>query len=153
MLTADCAPVLFLDAKARIIGAAHAGWKGAFGGVLQNTVAAMSDLGAERNSIIAAIGPCIRQPSYEVGHDFLAPFLEQSPSNQDYFSPAAKHGHFLFDLAGYVRHQIVSAGVERVFDIQRDTFAEPENFFSYRRATLAGESDYGRELSALVLKG
>ncbi|HYD67865.1 peptidoglycan editing factor PgeF [Azospirillum sp.] len=152
ILTADCAPVLFADSKARVIGAAHAGWKGAKGGVLEATVDRMVELGAKRERIVAAIGPCIAQRSYEVGPEFPAPFLEESAENRDFFAPARKEGHFLFDLGGYVAQRLALYGVEMVQRCPNDTVAEEDRFFSYRRACLRGEKDYGRGLSAIVLQ-
>lgn len=153
ILTADCAPVLFADSKARVIGAAHAGWKGAKGGVLEATVARMVELGAKPGRIVACIGPCIAQRSYEVGPEFPTPFLEEDARNRDYFAPARRDGHFLFDLAAYVTRRLGDAGVEVVQRCPNDTVAEEDRFFSYRRSCLRGEPDYGRGLSAIVLQG
>ena len=150
ILTADCAPVLFADMEARVIGAAHAGWRGAFGGVLEATIGAMSALGASPDRIVAAVGPCIAQRSYEVGPEFPAPFLAQDSANQRYFVAAPRTGHFLFDLRGYVGGRLRRAGVGRIAVVENDTLSEPA-FFSYRRACLSGERDYGRALSAIVL--
>jgi len=130
ILTADCAPVLLADAEARIIGAAHAGWRGAVSGVLDATVAAMIRLGAAPTRIAAAIGPCIEQPSYEVAPEFPAPFLAEDASNAAFFLPAARAGHFLFDLPGYVARRLAQLGVARVARTGGDTAAEPERFFS-----------------------
>ena len=152
ILTADCAPVLFADAKAKVIGAAHAGWKGAKGGVLEATINAMVELGAKPSRIVAAIGPCIAQRSYEVGPEFPAPFFEEDPRNRDYFAPARKPEHFLFDLPGYVTRRLGDAGVEVVQRCPNDTVVEEDRFFSYRRSCLRGEPDYGRGLSAIVLQ-
>lgn len=151
ILTADCAPVLFADPKARVIGAAHAGWKGAKSGVLEATIAAMAALGARSNRIVAAIGPCIAQRSYEVGPEFPVPFLDENPDLRDFFAPARRPGHFLFDLGGYVSRRLVDAGVAQVQRCPNDTRAEEDRFFSYRRACLRGEKDYGRGLSAITL--
>lgn len=151
ILTADCAPVLFADPKARVIGAAHSGWKGAIGGVLEATVAAMVELGAKPETMIAAVGPCIAQRSYEVGPEFPAPFLKLREQNRDFFAPARRPGHFLFDLGGYVSRRLVDAGVGTVQRCPNDTLAEEDRFFSYRRACLRGEKDYGRGLSAIAL--
>ena len=152
ILTADCAPVLMADAKGRAIGAAHAGWRGALNGVLEATIDAMIGLGAVREAIVAGVGPTIGQRSYEVGPEFPAPFLEQSESNGDLFYPARREGHFLFDLRGYIARRLGRAGVERVQLLPCDTCAEENRFFSYRRACLRGESDYGRGLSAIYLE-
>lgn len=152
ILTADCAPVLFADSKARVIGAAHSGWKGARAGVLEATVARMVELGAKPGRIVACIGPCIAQRSYEVGPEFPAPFHEEDERNRDYFAPARKPGHFLFDLAAYVTRRLGDAGVTVIQRCPNDTVAEEDRFFSYRRSCLRGEPDYGRGLSAIVLQ-
>jgi YfiH family protein len=148
---ADCGPVLFADAGARVIGAAHAGWKGAFTGVLENTVAAMEGLGASRARIVAVLGPSISGPNYEVGPEFVARFVEQNAANERYFTPSGKAGHALFDLNGYTVDRLRRAGV--IADcIHRCTYAEEDLFFSYRRTTHRGEPDYGRQISAIVLE-
>jgi polyphenol oxidase len=151
ILAADCAPVLLHDPVARVIGAAHAGWRGALGGVIEATVARMAALGAELRHIRAGIGPCIGSSSYEVGPEFPRLFLAEDPAAAAYFAPAQRAGHFLFDLAGYVAHRLGQAGVELVQRTAHDTAAEEERFFSYRRACLRGETAYGRGLSAIVL--
>jgi YfiH family protein len=153
ILTADCAPVLLADAKAGVIGAAHAGWKGARGGVLEATVARMTELGAKVSNIVAAIGPCIAQRSYEVGPEFPVGFLEEDPRNRDYFAPSRRDGHFLFDLPAYVTRRLGDAGVQVIQRCPNDTAAEEDRFYSYRRACQRGEKDYGRCLSAIVLQG
>ncbi|WP_366552937.1 peptidoglycan editing factor PgeF [Aquibaculum sediminis] len=150
ILTADCAPVLLADAQAGVIGAAHAGWKGAVGGVLEATVDAMEALGARRDAIIAGIGPCIAQRSYEVGPDFPAPFLAQGEENRDLFRPGAGD-RLHFDLKDYVARRLHRAGLRQVQPLPCDTCSEEERFFSYRRACLRGEPDYGRQLSAIAL--
>jgi YfiH family protein len=151
ILTADCAPVLFADAEARIIGAAHAGWRGALGGVLEATVAAMRKLGADPRRIRAGIGPCIAQASYEVGPEFPTPFLAETAANAAFFRPAARAGHFLFDLAGYAAERLRRLGIGHIEHTGGDTAAEDARFFSYRRSCLRKEPDYGRELSAICL--
>ncbi len=151
ILTADCAPVLFADEEAGIIGAAHAGWRGAIGGVLEATVAAMLRQGASAARIAAAIGPCIGFASYEVGPEFPAPFLAQSPDNARFFRAAPRAQHHLFDLGSYVRSRLETAGVTRIEAVAADTLAEPTQFFSYRRSCLAGEPQYGHGLSAICL--
>lgn len=153
ILTADCAPVLFADREAGVVGAAHAGWRGALGGVLEATIAAMRELGAAPQRIAAGIGPCIGHASYEVGAEFPAPFLAEDAANARFFCPAPRQGHFLFDLAGYVVRRLERSGVGAVEWSSGDTAAEPERFFSYRRACLLKESDYGRALSAIRLDG
>jgi len=151
ILTADCAPVLFSDG--RVIGAAHAGWKGAVGGVLENTIAAMQKLGAAPQYITAAIGPCIAQQSYEVGPDFVEPLLIADPSNLSFFLPSHRHpGRSMFDLPGYVEARLRAAGIVHIDRIARDTCAEENEFFSYRRSCLHGEPDYGREISCIMLR-
>jgi YfiH family protein len=146
ILTADCAPVLFADAGARVIGAAHAGWKGALGGVLEATLAAMEALGAHREDIAAAIGPCISQANYEVGPEFRAHFAQGH-----FFTASQTQGHFRFDLEGYVAHRLALAGVTDVARLRLCTYPPENGFFSFRRTTHRGEADYGREISAIVL--
>jgi len=152
ILTADCAPVLFADREARVVGAAHAGWRGALGGILEATVEAMEKLGAERKRIAAGIGPAIAQASYEVGPEFPAPFLAQNQDNERFFKPAPKDGHFLFDLPGYSAKRLARLGLGAIQILARDTCAEEELFFSYRRAGQRGESNYGRLLSLIYLE-
>ncbi|OAN50654.1 polyphenol oxidase [Paramagnetospirillum marisnigri] len=151
ILTADCAPVLLADGKAGIVAAAHAGWKGALGGVLDNTVKAMVGLGAKTANIVAAMGPCIGHRSYEVGPEFPAPFLAEDGANVDFFAPAPRSGHALFDLPGYISRKLSRLGVHEVTRVPADTCRDETRFFSYRRACLRGEPDYGRQLSAIVL--
>jgi len=152
ILTADCAPVLFADPAARVIGAAHAGWRGALGGVLEATVAAMAALGARTERLQAAIGPCIGPNSYEVGPEFPAPFLAEHDSHRRFFRPAARPGHFLFDLPGYIVARLTRLGLAEIATLGRDSLAESEAFFSYRRATLEGHGSYGRGLSLIALE-
>jgi YfiH family protein len=149
--TADCGPLLFADEQARVIGAAHAGWRGALAGVIEATVAAMETLGAERARIAAALGPTIRQPNYEVGADFTARFTEADPDNACFFSAAAKPGHTMFDLPGYIAARIRRAGVGQFEDLKFCNYADPARFFSYRRMTHRGEADYGRHVNAIAL--
>ena len=151
VLTADCAPVLLVDPDAKVIGAAHAGWKGAKGGVLEATVRAMIELGARPDNILAAIGPCIGVESYEVGPEFPTPFLEEDRSNALFFSAGRTEGKFMFDLGGYVARRLSRLALGEVLRLDRDTCADPVNFFSYRRACLTGEKDYGRALAAIAL--
>ncbi|UEM04655.1 peptidoglycan editing factor PgeF [Skermanella rosea] len=150
ILTADCVPVLFADAEAGVIGAAHAGWKGAKAGVIEATIGAMKALGARPERIVAAIGPCIAQRSYEVGPEFPAPFLDEDAANGDFFAPARRAGHFMFDVGGYVARRLGRSGVAALQRCPNDTVAEEDRFFSYRRATLRGEADYGRGISVIV---
>ncbi len=152
VLTADCAPVLLADSKARVVGAAHAGWRGALGGVLEAVVEAMEELGAKRGTIAAGVGPAIAQRSYEVGPEFPGPLLEQSEDSGDLFCPARREGHFLFDLKGYVARRLARMGLVGVQCLPCDTCREPDRFFSYRRSRQRGESDYGRGLSAIFLE-
>jgi len=149
--TADCAPVLFADEKAGVIGACHAGWKGAHGGITDATISAMEELGARRADIIAVIGPCIAQPSYEVGAEFRASFLELDPAYDRYFEHGVRPDKYQFDLPGFVTAKLKDAGVAQAGWLGRDTKAEEDAFFSYRRTTLNGEKDYGRLLSAIAL--
>jgi len=149
--TADCGPVLLADARARVIGAAHAGWRGAFTGVIEATLDAMEQSGADRANIVAALGPMIRQSNYEVGTEFIARFKANDPGHEQFFRPAGRAGHALFDLAGYIAARLVRAGISCIEDIDRCTYAEPERFFSYRRSVHRGESDYGRHLNAIAL--
>jgi YfiH family protein len=149
--TADCGPVLFADADAGVIGAAHAGWRGALAGVTDHTIAAMVQLGAARARIRAAIGPMIRQPNYETGPDLQERFLADDAANSRFFRPSDRAGHFMFDLAGYVAARLAAAGVGTIEDIDACTYAAPDTFFSYRRMTHRGEPDYGRHINAIVL--
>jgi purine-nucleoside/S-methyl-5'-thioadenosine phosphorylase / adenosine deaminase len=151
ILTADCGPVLFTDHEKGIVGAAHAGWKGALGGVLENTVAAMESLGARRERITAVLGPSISQRAYEVGPEFVARFDEADADNARYFIPSGRAGHALFDLNAYTIDRLVKAGVAAQC-LDRCTYAEENNFFSYRRSVHRGEPDYGRQISAIVME-
>ena len=149
---ADCGPILFADPKARVIGAAHAGWKGALTGIVESTVGAMESLGADRTNIVAAIGPLIRQHSYEVGNEFVERFIESDAENSLFFVPATREGHAMFDLAGFIRSRLENAGVLIIDDIGIDTYSDPR-FFSYRRSVHRKEADYGRHIHAIVLEG
>lgn len=150
ILTADCAPVLLADEAAGVIGAAHAGWKGAFGGVIAATVARMEELGADRDRIAAAIGPCIARGSYEVDDAFAARFEAIDPANERFFA-AGRPGHHQFDLEAYVAARLAEAGVTRVDALGLDTYTDETRFFSFRRATHRGEPDYGRQISLIAL--
>lgn len=150
ILTADCVPVLFADETAGVIGAAHAGWKGAISGVTDRTIAAMEALGADRSRIVAAIGPCIGRTSYEVGDDFARRFEDEAAENERFFTPG-RSGHQLFDIEGYVAHRLAQAGINRVDCLGEDTLSQPDRFYSYRRSCLAGEPDYGRQISVIGL--
>jgi hypothetical protein len=150
ILTADCAPVLLADPEAQVIGAAHAGWRGAIAGVTDSTIAAMEKLGARRQRIAAVVGPCIAQLSYEVDDAFRDRLNAQDPGSDRFFMESAT-GKPHFDLPAYVVHRLIAAGVEQVEALQLDTYAEPERFYSYRRATHRGEADYGRQVSLIGL--
>jgi polyphenol oxidase len=151
--TADCGPVLFAEPQAQVIGAAHAGWRGALGGIVEATIAAMESLGATRDRIHAALGPMIRQPNYEVGPDLIDRFAAEDPESKPFFAPAPRAGHALFDLAGYVASRLRRAGISHIEDIGRCTYAEESLFFSYRRGTHRAEGDYGRHVNAIALVG
>lgn len=148
---ADCCPVLFADPKARVVGAAHAGWKGAIGGVMEATIVRMETLGARRPDIVAALGPCIRQQSYEVGPEFAARFTAKDVDNARFFAPAVRPGHAMFDLAGYVVARLKRAGLGHVDDVALDTYPDEARFYSFRRTTHRGEPDYGRMIAAIAL--
>jgi len=147
---ADCGPILFADAAARVIGAAHAGWKGALTGVLESTIDAMEKLGADRSGIVAAIGPLIRQHSYEVGSEFVERFMDADAENGVFFIPSVRSGHAMFDLAGFIRMRLENAGVLMIDDIGVDTYSD-ERFYSYRRSVHRKEPDYGRHVHAIAL--
>ncbi len=149
-LSADCAPILLVDGEARVVSAAHAGWKGALGGVVEAAVTAMVDQGARRERIVAAVGPCIAQASYEVGDDFRDRFIAEA-RGCDRFFIAGRPGKFQFDLPGFVLQRLAEAEVARAEWIGHDTCAEESLFFSNRRGVLRGDADYGRLLSAIVL--
>lgn len=150
-LTADCAPVIFADARARIIGIAHAGWKGALNGVTDATISAMEELGAHRASIIAVIGPAISAAVYEVGPEFHSRFLEADPANDAFFRPAVREQHRLFDLPEYLLARLRRSGIGRANDLALCTYDDEQRFFSYRRATHRNESNYGRLISAVAI--
>jgi len=150
--TADCGPVLLVDPNARVIGAAHAGWRGALTGILESTIDAMEKLGAERKDTVAAIGPLIRQPSYEVGSEFVVRFIEADADNAMFFLPAARDGHSMFDLAGFIRMRLENAGILMIDDLDIDTYSD-ERFYSYRRSIHRNEPDYGRHVHAIILEG
>ncbi len=151
ILTADCAPILFADSAAGVVGAAHAGWKGALGGVTDATIAAMEKRGARRDRICAAIGPCIARASYEVDDGFVRRFEGDDPANERFFAPG-RPGHHQFDLEAYAAHRLAAAGIARVEMLGLDTYADPVRFFSYRRATHHGEPDYGRQIALVGLR-
>lgn len=153
ILTADCVPVLFADPRAGVIGAAHAGWKGAIAGVTDTAIAGMEGLGADRAAIVAAIGPCIARASYEVDEAFMRRFEADDPANEHFFADGLRPGHVQFDIEAYVAHRLASAGIGRVIALGEDTYAQPDRFFSFRRATHRGEPGYGRQMSLIGLPG
>jgi YfiH family protein len=149
--TADCGPVLFADAGTGVVGAAHAGWRGALTGVIEATLDAMEGLGAKRSDIVTAVGPLIRQDNYEVGAEFVETFLKAEAGNARFFRDSNKPGHGLFDLPGYIVTRLERAGVARIEDLGLCTYADPARFFSYRRSQHRSETDYGRHVNAIVL--
>ena len=150
ILTADCTPILLADRQAGVIAAAHAGWKGALGGVIESTLALMEQHGADRGRVAAAVGPVIARKSYEVDEAFLRRFAEADPDNDRFFTPG-RAGHHQFDLEAYVLARLAAAGVTRAEALGLDTYSDPERFYSYRRATHRGEPDYGRQISLIAL--
>lgn len=148
--TADCVPVLFADIQAGVVGAAHSGWKGAIGGVSEATITAMEALGADRTRITCAIGPCIAQKSYEVDDAFFARFASEDPANERFFG-GGKAGHHQFDIEGYVAARLAAAGIRKIECLGKDTYSQPDRFFSYRRTCHLGEDDYGTQISLIGL--
>lgn len=153
ILTADCVPVLFADPAAGVIGAAHAGWKGATGGILEATIARMTAHGATVATLAAAIGPAIQQASYEVGAEFVDRLLTLDPTHDVFVAPGRRDGHFQFDLPGFVEARLRAAGITRISRAADDTLSDETRFFSFRRTTLRGEPDYGRQISVIALTG
>jgi YfiH family protein len=151
--TADCGPILLADEAAGVVGAAHAGWRGALGGVAEATIVAMERCGADRDRIVAALGPLIRQPNYEVGPEFVTQFRAAAEANAQFFRPSARADHALFDLAGYIAARLAAAGIRRIEDLGHCTYADPDTFFSYRRSVHRAETDYGRHVNAIALTG
>lgn len=151
--SADCGPLLFADSKAGVIGAAHAGWKGAFGGVIEATVAAMEGLGASRERILAVLGPTIGPAAYEVGPEFVARLMGENAAHARFFTASLREGHAMFNLTGFIADKAEDAGIGRFVDLALCTFSDEARFYSYRRATLRNEPDYGRLISAIVLCG
>jgi purine-nucleoside/S-methyl-5'-thioadenosine phosphorylase / adenosine deaminase len=151
ILSADCAPVLLCDSEARVIGAAHAGWRGALAGIVEATVEAMTGLGAEARRIRAAIGPAISQGAYEVGADYKAQFLVEEPDSESFFATDQGSGEPHFDLPGYVAERLARAGVGETLDLGVCTYYDETRLYSYRRSQHHGEDDYGRQISAIVL--
>jgi polyphenol oxidase len=149
--TADCGPVLFADAEARVIGAAHAGWRGALSGVLEATIAAMQERGAEPSRVVAVLGPMISQDAYEVGPELVTALQEADPDNRRFLRPSARNGHAMFDLPAYIGARLRAAGIGSFVDLKLCTYADEDRFYSFRRATHRGEADYGRQISAITL--
>ena len=149
--TADCGPILFADPENRVVGAAHAGWKGALGGVVEATVAAMERLGASRSGIVAVLGPTIAQASYEVGPDFLGRFRADVPEAEQFLAEGTRAGHAQFDLPGFILLRLRQAGLGEACNLGLCTYADPQRFFSFRRTTHRKEPDYGRQISAIAL--
>jgi len=151
ILTADCAPVLLADPINNVIGAAHAGWKGALTGILENTIAMMCHHGAALENIRAAIGPCIAQKNYEVGPEFLENFIDQNAEYKSYFINSPKEGHHLFNLRGFTEKRLKETGITHIDILPFDTYANKDDFFSYRRTTHRSEEDYGRQISVITI--
>jgi YfiH family protein len=149
--TADCGPLLFADPQARVIGVAHAGWRGAFHGVIEGTIAAMEKLGADRGRMTVALGPLIRQSNYEVSQSFVDEFLRADEGHARFFAPAAREGHAMFDLPGFIGLRLERCGIKNFEDVELCTYADPDRFYSYRRSVHRAEPDYGRHVNAIVL--
>ncbi len=151
LLTADCAPVLFADPTTHVIGAAHAGWRGAIAGICDNIITAMENLGAQRSAIVAVIGPTISQSAYEVGPEFIEEFLKQDSAHEQFFVASSCDKHFMFDLPGYLLQRLETANIASSSWVGNCTYAQEDQFFSYRRATHKSEKDYGRQISVIAL--
>ena len=149
--SADCGPILFADGEAGVAGAAHSGWKGAFTGIGEATLAAMERLGARRDRIVAVLGPTISANAYEVGPEFMQRFTDLNPDDARFFAPSPREHHAMFDLPAYITHRLTAAGIGRFIDLALCTYGNPERFYSYRMTTHRGEPDYGRLLSAIAL--
>jgi len=152
ILTADCAPVILCDEKAKVIGIAHAGWKGVFLGVLESAVNKMENIGAKRSNIKAIIGPCISKKFYEVGNDLFQKFVKKNPKNKSFFTVSKKHSRYMFDLVGCICEILKKLNIGNVENLSLDTFSNPKKFFSYRRSIRKKENDFGRNLSVITLK-
>lgn len=150
LITADCTPILFFDEKNSVIGAAHAGWPGAFKNITSNTIAKMLEIGAKIENIKVVIGPTIRQKSYEISQEFYDRFLDENINNKKFFIPGGRVGHYMFDLPGYVKEKLKNAGIRNIIDEEIDTYSNSEKFFSYRRSTHLGEVDCGRNVSVII---
>jgi len=149
---ADCGPILFVDPRAQVIGAAHAGWKGALTGVLESTLDAMETLGAHRDDVVVALGPMIRQRNYEVGMEFVERFEQADADNVRFFASASRDGHAMFDLGGFIHNRLTRAGVLMIEDLDLCTYADEDRFYSYRRSVHRKEPDYGRHVHSIVLE-
>lgn len=152
ILTADCTPVVFADDENKVIGAAHAGWKGALSGILENTIKKMEELGANKHNIKVAIGPSISQDSYEVGKEFYDRFVMDEPTNAAYFIQSVQPQHYMFSLTSYVEHRLKNAGIDSITNVDMDTYTLEDDFYSYRRSCHKKEPDYGRNLTVIALK-
>lgn len=152
VLAADCMPFLFIDAEAEVVGAAHAGWRGALSGVLEATIRAMVSIGAAADRIVAAVGPCLRQENFEVGVDVLEAFADKNPQAEQFFAPGVSAQKRQFDLAGFGRSRLEAVGVQNLDDLNVCTLGDSGDYFSYRASRRAGEPDYGRNLSAIALR-
>jgi len=150
ILTADCAPIFFYDQKKKIIGCAHAGWKGALNGVIRNTVKKFNELNSNNNDLIAVVGPCINKKNYEVKTDFFEKFISQDKNNENFFKKLSSEKYF-FDLRGFINNEISSANIKNIENIEMNTFSEKEFFYSYRRSSLDKEKDYGRCISVILM--
>lgn len=151
VLTADCGPVLLADMEARVVAAAHAGWRGALEGILESTIATMEALGAQRRRITATLGPTISQANYEVGPDFVEQLAARAQDHEHWLEPSPRDGHAMFDLPGFICHRLEQAGIAATWTCHC-TYGDEARFYSYRRATHRGEPDYGRQLSAIALR-
>lgn len=151
ILTADCLPILFADSNARVIGAAHSGWKGAIGGIIEATISKMQKLGAKPEHIIAAIGPAISKESYEIGEEFFQCFIAHQAENREFFMPSVNSGHYMFDLPAYAKKRLLAAGIGNINMIAQDTYLNNNEFFSYRRSCKRNEPAYGRQISTIML--
>lgn len=151
IITADCCPILFEDNNAKVIGACHAGWKGAYKGIIDNTISSMTKLGADAKNIQATIGPTIRQKSYEVDAKFREQFLDQSPSNDSLFINSVRENHYMFNLPEYCLRKLKATGIQNVHDTDEDTYSQPEKYFSFRRTTHQKQSRYGCQMSAIMI--
>ncbi|MES2677765.1 MAG: peptidoglycan editing factor PgeF [Pseudomonadota bacterium] len=151
LFTADCTPILFFDEKNSVIGAAHAGWPGAFKNITDNTISKMLEIGAQIENIKVVIGPTIRQKSYEISQEFYDRFVAENSANKKFFIDGKRAGHYMFDLPGYVKEKLQNAGIKNIFDEEIDTYSQPEKLFSYRRSTHLQEADCGRNISVIQI--